>query len=150
MKKCLLLLAVILQLFSCNTVTERPKTPEELRLELMSQEQNQPTYYLEVDSKMREDQVLVKKAGLFRDAEYSPDGNTIFGTIANKATVAKFKDIVLEVTYFSQTDTPIETQEYTIYEYFEPQHSKEFQIKVYPPEAMKKFGLEVKSATPVY
>jgi hypothetical protein len=135
---------------SCGGLTEKPKTPEELKLELLMLEQSSPLSYLEADATMREDKVKTRNAGLFRDAEYSPDGNTIYGTIKNSATVAKFKDVVLAVTFYSQTDTPIETKDFTIYEFYAPNTVNNFELKVYPPEAMAKFGIKIKNATAVY
>lgn len=132
-----------------SAASERPKTPEELKMELLMQERAEPLTYLSVDAKMREDEVKTRDAGLFHDAEYSPDGNTIHGTIKNTATIAKFKDVVLTVTFYSQTDTPIETKDFTIYEFYAPNTATKFELKVYPPEAMAKFGIEVKNATAV-
>lgn len=150
MKNFIFIASILIVVCSCDSISERPKTPEELRLELMSQEQTQPTFYLEAEAKMKEDKVEVRKAGLFRDAEYAPDGHTIFAKITNKATIARFKDVVVTITFYSQTETPIESKEFTIYEYFEPNTTKSIDLKVYPPEAMSKFGIEVKGATPVY
>ena len=145
-----------LALSSCNSegssgaaAAAIPKTPEELKMELLQQEQAEPLTYISVDASMREDEVKTRDAGLFHDAEYSPDGNTIRGTIKNTATVAKFKDVVLEVTFYSQTETPIETKEFTIYEFYSPNTTKNFELKVYPPEEMAKFGVEIKKATAV-
>jgi hypothetical protein len=125
----------------------RPKTPEELRMELLSQEKLEPQTYLSVDATMQEDEIKTRDAGLFHDAEYSLDGNTIHGTIKNTATMAKFKDIVVTVTFYSQTETAIETKDFVIYEFYEPNSSNKFELKVYPPEAMAKFGIEIKGAT---
>lgn len=137
-------------LTSCNsTPVEVPKTPEQLKMELLAQERNEPLTYLTVDAKMKEDEVKTRDAGLFHDAEYAKDGNTIYGTIKNSATMANFKDIILSVTFYSQTETAIETKDFTIYEYYKPNTSTNFELKVYPPEAMAKFGIEVKNATAV-
>lgn len=148
----LLILAIIFS--SCgggtsSAASERPKTPEELKMELVAQEKAEPLTYLTVDASMKEDEVKTRDAGLFHDAEYSPDGNTIHGTITNTATIAKFKDVVLTVTFYSQTDTPIETKDFTVYEFYAPNTVNNFELKVYPPEAMAKFGIEIKGATAV-
>lgn len=98
---------------------------------------------------MHADEVKTRDAGLFHDAEYAPDGNTIHGTIQNSATVAKFKDIIITVTYYSQTETAISTEDFTFYEFYEPNSTVTFKQKVYPPQEMAKYGLEIKKATPV-
>lgn len=155
MKKVFLsLITISLLMTSCggsssSASVERPKTPEELKMELVAQEKLEPLTYLTVDAKMQEDEVKTRDAGLFHDAEYSPDGNTIHGTIKNSATIAKFKDVVVTVTFYSQTETAIETKDYVIYEFYSPNTSKKFDLKVYPPEAMAKFGVEIKNATAV-
>ncbi len=125
------------------------KTPEELKADLLAQEQNDPLKYLTVDGSMQADEIKTRDAGLFHDAEYSPDGNTIYGTITNSATIAKFKDVVLTVTYYSQTETAIESKDFTFYEFYNPNSTSNFELKVYPPETMSKFSLEIKSATPI-
>ena len=153
MKKVFLsLITITLLTTSCGSSSSaeaRPKTPEQLKMELVAHEQLEPLTYLTVDATMRSDEVKTRDEGLFHDAEYSPDGNTIHGTIKNSATMAKFKDIVITVTFYSQTETAIETKDYVIYEFFAPNTTKKFDLKVYPPKAMSKFGVEMKNATPV-
>ena len=147
----LTLISATLLMTSCgNSGTSEqaqiPQSPEELKAELVAQEYAEPLTYLSVDGTMRADEIQTKEEGLFHKAEYSADGNTIHGTIKNTATIAKFKDIVLTVTYYSQTETAIESKDFVIYEYYGPNSETPFELKVYPPEAMKKFGIEVKDA----
>ncbi len=146
------LFAVVIILSGCdsgNGFVNKPKTPEELKMELAIQEKATPLSYLSVDATMQEDKIKTREAGIFREAEYSPDGNTIYGTIKNTATIAKFKDVVITVTFYSQTETAIETKDYVIYEFYGPNTTSNFTLKVYPPQAMAKFGVEVKGATAV-
>ncbi|MFZ4546131.1 MAG: hypothetical protein ACOYN4_01780 [Bacteroidales bacterium] len=149
----LLLLTFVVILFTfftqaCSSFlgSDRPKSPEELRMDLKLQEQFDPTLYLTVsESTMKHN--LTRKAGLFRDAEY--DGWIIEGDIKNTASVAKFKDVVLTISLFSQTQTVIEEKDYVIYEFYSPNETKHFSFKIYPPEATNKFNVSVKSATAV-
>lgn len=138
-------------LYACgsSSYNDRPKTPEELKMELLLQEQSSPLTYLSAEATMKQDEVKTRNAGLFREAEYSPDGNTIYGTIKNTATIAKFKDVVLSVTFYSKTDTPIERKEFTIYEFYAPNTANNFELKVYPPVEMNKFSIEITDATAV-
>lgn len=126
--------------------TEKPKTPEELKAELIAHEKTEPLTYLTVNASMRADQVQTREEGFFHSAEYSPDGNTIHGTIKNTSTMAKFKDIVLTVTYYSQTETAIESKDFVIYEFYVANSTTPFELKVHPPATMKKFGVQVKNA----
>lgn len=156
MKK-ITLLAILFVLFcnlSCNTngsapIFEKEKTPEELRMELRKQEESSPNQYLTVDAKMKDSIIKIREAGFFRDAEYAKDGSVIKGTIKNAASVAKFKDVVLTVSYYSGTETEIKNEDFIFYEYYEPNSTKEFSVYVHTPEAMKSFGITVKTATPV-
>lgn len=142
-----LILSVFLMSCSSSTSHDIPKTPEQLKAELLLRENDEPSAYLAVEATMKEDKVKTREEGLFHDAEYSKDGNTIHGTIKNTATLAKFKDIVLTVTFYSQTNTAIESKDFTIYEFYAPNTITPFELKVYPPEAMAKFGIEIKTAT---
>lgn len=89
---------------------------------------------------------MVKKATLFRVAVYEDDGALIKGWIENTATFAKFKDIVVKVSYYSRTETLIDKKQFVIYDYYEPNSTKFFSIKVYPPSAYKEFGFQIVDA----
>jgi hypothetical protein len=155
MKKSFLILGVsaILALTGCNqgggsssngsSNTERPKTPEELRLELKQQEQSTPQQYLEISGTTMKHN-MTRESGLFHDAEY--DGWLVEGVIKNSASIAKFKDIVVSISLISQTGTVIEEKDYVIYEFYEPNTTKKFAIKIYPPEVTDKFNVNVKTA----
>lgn len=71
----------------------------------------------------------------------------IEGVIVNKATVTTYKDVVIEVTFYSKTDTPINTENYTIYEFYTPTSRKEFKLKVTNYSNIKSIGWEVVGAT---
>lgn len=134
---------------SASSEQARPKTPEELKLELKNQELNDPTTYLSAENvTMTENKVKTRDAGLFRDAEYKTDGYFIEGSIKNTATLAKYKDVILTVTLFSQTETVIEEKDYVIYEFYGPNSVNAFSFKINPPSATNKFNVVVKDAKP--
>ena len=54
----------------------------------------------------------------------------INGIIRNKATVTTYKDVIIEVAFYSNTDTEITTEKYTLYEFYPPTSQKEFKLKV--------------------
>lgn len=148
-----LLFFVVLFVTSCSnsvsTEQSRPKTPEELKMELKNQELNDPTSYLSAENvTMTENKVKTREAGLFRDAEYKTDGYFIEGSIKNTATLAKYKDVILTVTLFSQTETVIEEKDYVIYEFYAPNSVNPFSFKINPPSATNKFNVVVKGAKP--
>jgi hypothetical protein len=150
----LLITATTLVFTSCNSggsssQQERPKTPEELRMELKIQEQSSPVEYLSATATMSPKRVQTRAAGLFRDAEYGTDGYNIEGIIKNSATIARFKDVVLTVTFMSHTETVIEQKDYVFYEFYEPNSTESFSLHLYPPDATNKFNVSIKNATGV-
>ena len=60
------------------------------------------------------------------------------------------KDLRLTVEYFSKTNTLLESKTYTLYEYYEPNSSKDFQLKVYPPDTMQNYNVTLFDAVPTY
>jgi hypothetical protein len=54
----------------------------------------------------------------------------INGVIENKATVTHYKDVIVEVIFYSKTDSEIAREQYTIYDFFAPNTKKEFKLKV--------------------
>lgn len=140
-----LILLILFSTSSCNQ--NRQKTPEELKMELKIQESRNPHQYLKLESiKLNRNQI--KKAGLFSRAKY--DGFLISGIIKNSATLAKYKDLRLTVEYFSKTNTLLQSKTYTLYEYYEPNSSKDFQLKVYPPDTMQNYNITLFDAAPTY
>ncbi|MBI3236074.1 MAG: hypothetical protein HYZ42_18900, partial [Bacteroidetes bacterium] len=129
---------------------DRPKTPEELRAELKHLEEIDPLMYLEDNNvKMTPMQKKIRNGGLFRDPEYAPDGAVFKGEFINKASTAKFKDIQVKISFYSQTKTLIKEESYIIYEYFPPNSTKNFSFKVTEiPESQESFGFEIIGATP--
>ena len=107
-------------------------------------------YLVDKDVTLQPQRKKVRNAGLFRDAEYADDGALIEGFIVNKATLAKYKDIKVRVTYYSQTKTLIDEEAYIFYEFYDPNSTKQFSLKVDPPKAYKTFGFELIYATGVF
>lgn len=71
------------------------------------------------------------------------------GTVANRATLASFKDPVLRVTWYSQTNTALDTHEYRIFERLGPRHTTKFKIKTEAPAYVATVAMGVLEATPV-
>lgn len=141
------LLFSLIIILSCEfgSGSSQQKTPEELKLELKTQEQSYPVQYLTLDS-VYMNQNKIKDAGIFTSAKY--DGYKITGIVKNSATIAKFKDLKITVQIYSKTKTVIDEQTYVFYEYYEPNTEKNFFIKLNPPNAMKSFHAYVTGATP--
>jgi len=146
--KQILTLIILFTIFSCNTTnSEKHLSPEELKLELKKQEQFDPVPYLTAKATMTPNSVKTRNAGIFHSAEYKTDGYNVVGTIKNTATMARYKDVVLSFSFLSQTQTVIETKEYILYNFYEPNSTKAFSLKVFPPSAMNQFNINVINAS---
>lgn len=54
----------------------------------------------------------------------------IQGIIINTATIAVYKDVVLEVSFYTKTETLLGTKQYNLYEFYPPGSAKPFSLKV--------------------
>ena len=138
---------------SSNTYVEPPreKTPEELRQELAEKERMNPLEYIKIDAgKMEANMVKTREAGLFHSEEYSQDGWNINANITNSATLAKYKLVVIKVSYLSETGTLLSNEDIVFDKFFEPNSVTPWLQKVYGPEGdFDKFRVEIKSASAV-
>lgn len=142
-KLSILLFSTLLAFVSCKENNVQ-KSPEELKLELSLSEGNYPDQYITLDSvKMNKNEI--RKGNLFRSAKY--DGYKITGLVKNSATIAKYKDLIINVEIFSKTKSIISTQDFTFYEFYEPNTTKPFNLIVNPPEQMNGYNVYVKNAT---
>lgn len=116
-----------------NTTTGKAPTYEESIMTIAETEAAYPVNYLSAGGKYHE--------------TFLGDKIKIEGVIENKATVTTYKDVVIEVTFYSKTDTPINTENYTIYEFYTPTSRKEFKLKVTNYSNIKSIGWEVVGAT---
>jgi hypothetical protein len=152
MKNLILVMLTIVFLAACNSKkefheTETPKTPEELKAELKMDEESNPIKYLEIDGKMHDSILKTREESFFHNAEFKKIGTLINGTIKNKASVAKFKDAVMKVSYYSATNTEISSETHTMYQFYEPNSEKKFSVMIKKPEETKGFGIEIIKAT---
>lgn len=155
MRKFLLLYISVcsLQLLaSCDlNVNSNTKSEEELRMDLRFSEENNPLNNLSVENasiKLLERKV--KNGGLFRNPKYVSDGALIEGEIVNIATLAIYKDITLNVSFYSKTKSLIDEQKIVVYEFINPSSKIPFSIKIDDlGSEFHSFGIEVSDALPV-
>lgn len=132
-------LCFIILLSNCNSSgssLKRQKSPEELRMELMLIEQSRPSDYLSVTANYREN--------------FWGDKFIITCTIINKASVAKYKDAIMRVIYYSKTETILGSKDYTIYELFSPNSSKTIELTVDNYQNVNSIGVKIIKALPVF
>lgn len=90
----------------------------------------------------------------FLDAEGTYNENfwgnklKIHGDVTNNATVANYKDVVIEVTFFTKTETVLDKQRYIIYDFFPAHQTKNFEMKIDRPDNCEKLGWKAVAATP--
>src|SRR5665213_3209938 len=74
-------------------------------------------------------------------------GQTVVrGTLVNKASVATFKDVNIELTFFSKTKAVLETDKETIFQILNPGESQDFKTKYFAPKGTDSVGLRVLGA----
>lgn len=125
------------------------KTAAELRRELAETEASDPTGMLLVTGQMQENKILVQKPDLFHHSKYASDGYLVNGFIRNKASIAKFKDAIVRITFYTETRTELDHKDCPVYKYFLPNETTPFELKVYPPENTKDLNLEIINASVV-
>jgi len=74
-------------------------------------------------------------------------GQTVIkGSISNKARVCTYKDVQLELSFFSKTGTLLEKSNETVYDNFEPGKSADFKTKYFAPKGTDSIGIKILSA----
>jgi len=123
-------------------------TPERLREKLIAKEMQSPIEYLQTGNEtFEEHKVLTRAPSFWNHSEYAVDGYLLKGYIINNATIATFKDIVINVSYFTETKTFISKEEFTITKYARPQSSFQFEKLCHPPQGFAQWSAKIKGAT---
>ncbi len=137
MKKLIFLIpALCIVLFSCSEneskKAEKDKNSYEAAKEsLQEKEVKNPQNFLSVSGHNRNN-IL---------------GQTVIkGTVTNKATVAKYKDIEVKLDFYSKTGTLLETDKETVFEILAPGESKNFKTKYFAPKGTDSVALAIISA----
>lgn len=109
-----------------------------LKMQLKQKEKKQITKFIDGKASIdREDE-----GGLFsNDYVYYFEGK-----LTNEALLAKAKDVKLKIIYYSETDSKIGEKELTIYKYFKPRETKEFEKKIKVPKEYDDFDFQIVSA----
>ena len=74
-------------------------------------------------------------------------GQTVIkGTITNKATVASFKDVDVELSFYSKTGALLQRDHEVIYETIAPGNTASFKTKYFAPKGTDSVGLKILGA----
>ena len=68
------------------------------------------------------------------------------GTISNKATVASFKDIDVEISFYSETGALLLKDHEVVYKVVGPNSSESFKYKTYAPKGTDSVAMKIVSA----
>lgn len=110
------------------------ETPEMLRQRLRASEESDPKRYLSINSTWR--------TPLF-------GRNHLEVRVSNTATMAIFKDIDIDIHYFSKTLSPVGSQHRVVYEYSRPGTTITTEIVPNIPDGAATFQTIIAGATPV-
>ncbi|WP_339890233.1 DUF4339 domain-containing protein [uncultured Flavobacterium sp.] len=75
------------------------------------------------------------------------DAIKVNGIVTNSATMTTYKDITIRVDYYSKTKTLLNSEEYMLYEFYSPNSTKEFKLKVKNYNNVASLGWEVVNAS---
>lgn len=70
----------------------------------------------------------------------------IKGTVSNKATVASYKDVDIELSFFSKTGALLEKDHEVIYETIAPGGSNSFKTKYFAPKGTDSVAMKIVAA----
>ena len=119
---------------SCNSNNNSYPSYQSTKMSLEEKEKDYPTSFLRGNITYRKNLI----------GEW-----VLEGTITNTATLAIFKDVILKISYYSKTQTPIGIEEKTLYDYFKPNSSQNFKIKTFGPEGTTTLNFQILSASQV-
>ena len=135
MKKIACIVLSIILLSACNNKAKEAAAEKENYQKaaetLLEKEKKSPISFLTVNSH--------EKHNLL--------GQTVIkGSINNKAKVCTYKDVQLELSFFSKTGTLLEKDNETVYNNIEPGKSADFKTKYFAPKGTDSVAIKILSA----
>ena len=132
----LLFLYYQVALFSCNTGDEKNVATDKEEYEAAKQNLR--------DKETKHPELFLTVTG---NDKHNLIGQTVVkGTIANKATVVAYKDVDIQLDFYSKTGTLLETDKETVYEIVAPGAAKNFKTKYFAPKGTDSVALKVLGA----
>lgn len=119
-----------------NSYNERTSTEtyQEKKISVLEVEQANPSSFLEANGTYNRT-IFGKKI-------------KVHGSVTNKATVANFKDITIEIIYYSDTRSEIERERFILYEFVPAHSTKSFEWKISPPRGTNTLDWNAIEAVP--
>jgi hypothetical protein len=107
---------------------------ESTKLSIEEQEKIIPASFLDIEGKYKENLL----------------GETVIeGKLSSSSTIAKYKDVVVNVNFYTKTDTYLSSEEFVVYEFVNPGSEVDFKIKTKAPKGYDKLSLEIIEAKSV-
>lgn len=130
-----------LLLFSCNSADKKDTTEkqkekenyEKVKESLGDKEKKSPESFISVNA---------------RDKHNLLGQTVIKGEVTNNATVAVYKDIDLELAFYSKTGALLEKDKETVYETLKPGATESFKTKYFAPKGTDSIAVKVIGAKP--
>ena len=135
MKKIACIVLSIILLSACNNKAQEAAVEKENYQKaaetLLEKEKKNPISFLTVNS----------------NEKHNLLGQTVIkGSINNKAKVCTYKDVQLELSFFSKTGTLLEKDNETVYDNIEPGKSADFKTKYFAPKGTDSVAIKILSA----
>ena len=101
-----------------------------------------PATYLTIEFELQE---KAAKKGKKKDEQNSDDSAThiLVGHILSRASETRIKDAVLELAFYTKTDTKIASETRPLYEFFDPGQPTSFSFEVTPPPFTDYAGMTI-------
>lgn len=138
MKNLKMLSVITLCLFFVSSCNDNPqsnyssKSSSSNKKSTKEKEESNPSNYLSVSGKFRSNLLGSKLV--------------VYGKIKNKAKKTTYKDALIELTYYSKTNTNLGSEKFTIWEKFPPSSTTEFEVKVKNYSNVSTISLDVADA----
>lgn len=111
---------------------------------------NQSADYEEAKLTVEESETANPLAFLSTDGKFRPallGGDFLLeGTINNNATTVTYKDIVIDIEFYSKTNSLVGTKQKTFYEFIKPGDTYNFRFKIWAPKGSATVGWNIVSA----
>ncbi len=135
MKKIACIVTISILLLACNSRAKEAAAEKEIYLKatetLLEKEKKNPLAFLKASS---------------HDKHNLLGQTVIKGTVRNTAKICAYKDVLLELSFFSKTGTLLEKNNETIYDNIEPGKFMEFKTKYFAPKGTDSVGIKILGA----
>lgn len=131
---CMILMVIIT---SCTSNSENAmaekESYEKTKVTLEQKEKKDPVLFLSISNNDKRNLI----------------GQTVIkGNVINNAKVCSYKDVQLEVAFYSKTGTLLEKGNETVYDEIAPGRSTDFKFKNFAPKGTDSIAIKILGATP--